>query len=409
MAAQSFEELNQRPLPAWWDETPFGIFIHWGAYAVPAWAEPIGPLGTFEPDHWMRHNPYAEWYWNTIQIDGSPAQQHHQEVWGGRPYDDFLDLWQAEHFDPADWVALFKRAGAGYVIPTTKHHDGIALWDAPETNGRNTVARGPQRDLVGDLASAARAEGMRFGTYYSGGLDWFMRPGVHAGGTFPEPADREYGAYAGRHAKDLVDRYAPDILWGDITWPVDARNFDTDGLGDVFNHFYERVPEGVVNDRFGPTHHSFRTSEYEAGREHETTEAWENCRGIGYSFGYNQVEDASHYLSGAQAAQHLVDIVSRGGHFLLNVGPCADGTIVDLQRRCLEDLATWMDSIDRSILRARPSSDVVEVEGDAWARPVTIDGRRAAFVARNGEGRASVKGVELPLPEGAEPVLVDLD
>ena len=114
--------------PTWLDDTPLGIFIHWGAYSVPGWAEPHGELGT-EPDEktWFTHNSYAEWYFNTIRIPGSPASRHHQETYGSLPYDCFLDMWRAERFDPDDWAALFKKAGAGLVIPTTKHHDGITL------------------------------------------------------------------------------------------------------------------------------------------------------------------------------------------------------------------------------------------------------------------------------------------
>ena len=120
----------------------------------------------------FRHNAYAEWYGNTIRIPGSPAAEHHREVYGDAPYDDFLDAWTAERFDPTAWAELFAAAGASYVIPTTKHHDGIALWDAPGTGTRNTVHRGPRRDLVQEIADAVRAVGLRFGVYYSGGLDW---------------------------------------------------------------------------------------------------------------------------------------------------------------------------------------------------------------------------------------------
>jgi alpha-L-fucosidase len=165
--------LSGRLVPEWFTDAKFGIFVHWGAYSVPAWAEPIGALGVVDPDVWFKHNPYAEWYWNTIRIEGSPAQEHHRTTHGGRPYDEFLDEWKAELFDPADWVELFARAGARYVVPTTKHHDGIALWDAPGTGIRNTVHRGPRRDLIADLAAAVRARDLRFGVYYSGGIDWY--------------------------------------------------------------------------------------------------------------------------------------------------------------------------------------------------------------------------------------------
>ena len=205
--ATSFEELSRRELPEWFADTPFGIFIHWGAYSVPAWAEPIGALGTIEWETWFRHNPYSEWYYNTIRIEGSPAAAHHREVYGDMPYDGLLDLWQAESFDPDEWASLFREAGAGYVIPTTKHHDGITLWDAPGTDGRNTVSRGPRRDLIQPIADAVRAAGMHFGVYYSGGLDWHVRPmpphttqeSVDQTG---RPMDAEYGAYCAEHCRD---------------------------------------------------------------------------------------------------------------------------------------------------------------------------------------------------------------
>ena len=165
MTSENWDDLS-RPLPEWFAKAKFGVFIHWGAYSVPAWAEPTGALGEVPDDQWFAHNPYAEWYFNTIRIDGSPAQEHHRTVHGGAPYDDFLDQWKAERFDPAAWAELFAHAGAEYVVPTTKHHDGIALWDAPGTASRNTVRRGPQRDLIGAIADAVRAEGMRFGVYY---------------------------------------------------------------------------------------------------------------------------------------------------------------------------------------------------------------------------------------------------
>ncbi len=385
--AKSFEELSERDLPQWYADTPFGIFIHWGAYSVSAWGEPIGALGTIEWETWFKHNPYSEWYFNTIRIEGSPAQEHHREVYGDMPYDGLLDLWQAEKFDPADWASLFRDAGAGYVIPTTKHHDGITLWDAPGTDGRNTVARGPKRDLLAPIAKAVREAGMHFGVYYSGGLDWHFRPmpphttndSVNDTG---RPKDAEYGAYCAMHCRDLIDRYQPEILWNDIQWPDDAKNFDPDGLGTLFNYFYSRVPTGVVNDRYGDTHSDYLTSEYSHLLANEGDKAWENCRGIGYSFAYNQLEDERHYLTGYQIARMLTDIVSRGGHFLLNVGPKADGTLPELQRTALMDLGTWMQAGAKEVLYgSRPVStqDVTPDDG-VWVRGVDKDGTRRLFV-----------------------------
>ncbi|WP_231121603.1 alpha-L-fucosidase [Motilibacter peucedani] len=361
-----------RPVPRWFAEAGLGIFVHWGAYSVPAWAEPTGELGAVDPAYWFVHNPYAEWYANTIRIDASPAQLHHQQVHGGAPYDDFLDQWHAEEFDPAGMVELFRRAGASYLVPVTKHHDGIALWDAPGTGTRNTVHRGPRRDLVAAFADATRAAGMRFGVYYSGGLDWHAAP-------FPplttddfsehRPNDETYARYAHAHLVDLVERYRPDLLWGDIEYP-DAGKPESDfSIADVFDRFYAAAPEGVVNDRRGLTHWDFRTSEYQLGTSVEGTGPWQNTRGIGLSFGYNSVEDASHHLDGPAAVKLLVDVVSRGGTLLLNVGPDAAGRVPELQRRCLEGLADWM-AVNADVVNAVTPVDpsLARPSDEPWVR-----------------------------------------
>jgi alpha-L-fucosidase len=362
----------ERPTPAWFKESGLGIFIHWGAYSVPAWAEPIGELGTIPKRYWFAHNPYAEWYFNTIRIDGSPAQQHHRKVYGGAPYDAFLDQWRAESFQASELTALFRRAGARFVIPTTKHHDGIALWDAPGSNGRNTVHRGPRRDLIQALAAATRAEGMRFGVYYSSGLDWHAAPTpaiVDDGTGFPRPNDSGYARYVYDHVMDLIDRYVPDILWGDIGYPDAGLPDGPYSLANIFDRFYAKVPGGVVNDRWGPSHWDFRTSEYQQGLEVQGRGMWQSCRGIGYSFGYNQLEDASHYLDSAAAIKELLDIVSRGGNFLLNVGPDAAGTIPALQRSCLEGMATWMAANGEAVHAVTPVDTAIARSADRpWTR-----------------------------------------
>ena len=388
-ASATPEEWNQlsRPVPEWFQNAPFGIFIHWGAYSVPAWAEPIGALGTIDDDReWFTHNPYAEWYYNTIRIDGSPAQQHQKEAFDGEDYDAFLDQWKAEQFDPADWAELFKFAGADYVVPTTKHHDGIALWDAPKTGERNTVHRGPRKDLIGEIARAVEEKGLRLGLYYSGGLDWHVRPfpphitseSVH---DTSRPKDAGYAEYAYNHVVDLVDKYRPDILWNDIEWPDAGKHFGEYGLGRLFQKFYAGNPEGLVNDRWGQTHKDYATSEYEHFSQSESESQWENCRGVGFSFGYNQVEGPEQSLTGQQLAQHLTDVVSRGGHFLLNVGPKADGTIPEIQRLALTDLGRWMATAKQYLAGALPLEDAPAVGGEhSWIRWVDRGPEVVAFV-----------------------------
>ncbi|WP_197077819.1 alpha-L-fucosidase [Actinobaculum suis] len=362
----------QRDLPAWYEEAKLGIFVHWGAYSVAGWAEPTAQLGEIPEDEgWYAHNPYAEWYFNTIRIPGSPAQQHHREVWGGCDYDDLLDFWQAEKFDAAALMQLFAQAGASYVVLTTKHHDGITLWQAPGTRGRNTVQRGPHRDLVGEYAQAARRQGLKFGAYYSGGLDWWYRPGpphltaasVH---DIDRPRDADYAAYALAHLRDLVRRYQPDVLWNDINWPDAGKELNTNiSLGNFFaEEYYATCPEGVVNDRWRVPHCDFLTSEYQADRGNEGERPWENCRGLGLSFGYNQVEGESEALSVEEAIYTVVDAAARGGRVLLGVSPKADGQLPAWQVRILEGIGTWMRE-GGQILRTinRPGITPVQVEG----------------------------------------------
>ena len=117
-----------RPTPQWFEDAPLGIFVHWGPYSVPAWAEDHGELGVEEDwEAWFTHNSYAEWYFNTIRIPGSPAAQRHKDLYGSASYDAFLDAWDPDAWDPAEWMRLFHRAGAGYAVLTTKHHDGVTL------------------------------------------------------------------------------------------------------------------------------------------------------------------------------------------------------------------------------------------------------------------------------------------
>lgn len=381
----------QREVPSWYLDAKFGIFIHWGAYSVPAWALPIGELGAVEEKTWFKNNPYAEWYYNTVRIEGSPTWKHHQEVYGGAPYDNFLDMWKAENFDPDNWVDLFARAGARYVVPTTKHHDGITLWDAPGTGTRNTVHRGPKRDLIADLAGATKKRGLHFGVYYSGGLDWSITdlpPLVsHHDVANVRPQDAAYSMYAYEHCMDLIRKHEPEVLWNDIEWPDFSKQGGPDvpySLAALFKNYYDRVPTGVIDDRWGDTHRDFITSEYQLKTDLEGQGLFENCRGIGYSFGYNQIETEEHYMSVPQLLTHLIDIVSRGGNFLLNVGPTASGEIPAIQRQILEGTADWMAVNSEAIHGTRAVSGLAGSD-TPWVRFTSKGDSLFAFVKGSGE------------------------
>lgn len=393
-------EPGSRPLPTWYDDAKLGIFVHWTAAAVPAFA-PVNdsPFDLAAEGGWeeaMRRSPYTEWYQNSIAIEGSPAAIHHAAVHGNRPYDDFVKTfldghagWQAE-----PWADLFRAAGARYVVLVTKHHDGVLLW--PSATPNPVKERwGSERDIVGDLASAVRSHGMRFGTYYSGGLDWSF-------GGLPMldfqqmlaaiPQTDEYTAYVEAHWHELIDRYRPDVLWADIGSPAALD------LPALFQRYYAAVPDGVINNRFdwmvqstGGMHCDFVTPEYSTkGDKHRK---WESTRGIGTSFGYNREEDESSYLSPNALVRMFIDIVANGGNLLLNVGPNGDGTIPFPQAQRLLALGWWLRINGDAIYGTRP-----------WARTegTTGDGVDVRYTTRDGAVFAIVCGT----PESE---VVDLD
>src|SRR6187551_104495 len=159
-----------RPLPAWFDDAKFGIFVHWTPATVPAFA-PTTTSATWIAS--MGDSPYCEWYQNSLAVPGSPVHEHHREHYGDLPYDAFVEQFLAglRGWDAEPWADLFASAGARYVVLVTKHHDGVALWPTAHRNPFKSDWQA-ERDIVGELAAAVRRRGMRFGTYYSGGLDW---------------------------------------------------------------------------------------------------------------------------------------------------------------------------------------------------------------------------------------------
>jgi alpha-L-fucosidase len=352
----------ERPLPAWFDEAKLGIFVHWTAAAVPAFA-PVGdsPFDQAAEHGWetaLSNMPYVEWYQNSISIDGSQAQRHHRETYGDAPYDDFVDTFLGSNagWHPDTWADLFKAAGGRYVVLVTKHHDGVLLWPSEHPNPHKKGWQST-RDLVGELASAVRDRDMRFGTYYSGGLDWTfggLPMKDFASMLAAVPQTDEYLAYANLHWRELIDRYEPSVLWNDIGYPASA---DLEGL---FAEYYERVPDGVVNNRFdmiaqtgGQVHTDFVTPEYSTdgakyGRK------WESTRGIGTSFGYNRDEPDDGYLSVDELVHLLVGVVANGGNLLLNVGPTGQGTIPWAQAERLLGLGWWLRTNGQAIYGTRP-------------------------------------------------------
>jgi alpha-L-fucosidase len=390
----------ERPLPAWYDDVKFGIFIHWGPYAVPCYAPVDRDMGDlFRAGDWaevFRWSPYTEWYQNSWALEGSPTAAHHAATYGERTYTDFVDEFHSRSVgaDMSQWADLFQAAGARYVIPVTKHHDGFLMWRSATANPFREGWMA-ERDHIAELADAVRARAMRLGLYYSGGLDWtFAEPHIDGlAAMFANiPATDEYCDYATAHVRELIDRFSPSVLWNDIGWPSPLDPSDT------LRYFYRAVPDGVVNDRFdmvasaqGRVHSDFATPEYSttatAGRK------WEVCRGIGRSFGYNRMEHEGTMPSVDELVWMLVDIVARGGNLLLNVGPSADGQIPLAQVLRLTALGWWLRVNGDAVFGTEPWGPRVAITGD---------GRELRYTSRDGTVYASVQGAphtEVRLPD----------
>ena len=333
--AQSYEpkweSLDRRPLPAWYADAKFGIFIHWGVYSVPAW----GPVGE-----------YAEWYWQRIKSDDpkhAAWRQFHEANYGpGFDYREFAPQFRAELFNPAHWADVFARSGAKYVVLTSKHHDGFALWpsaEASRTWGRpwNAVEAGPKRDLLGDLADATRERGLTFGIYFSF-YEWFNP-------LWLSDKKRFVSEHMLPQFKDVVSRYRPALIFNDGEWDLPSAEWRSEELlAWLFNESPVR-DEVVVNDRWGKEtrhkHGSYWTTEYAAGLK-DGAHPWEENRGMGHSYGLNRAERAEDYKGTRELVLLLADTVSRGGRLLLDIGPAADGTIPPLMEQRLLEIGDWL-------------------------------------------------------------------
>ena len=342
-----WESLDKRPVPSWWTEAKFGIFIHWGPYAVPA-------FGNVSKDGKFAWDCYAEWYQGFMLKGKKPYLDHHEKFYHNAPYGNFAAQFKAEHFDAAEWAKLFRKAGAKYVVLTSKHHDGYALWPSPESPYYNSVAVGSGRDLAGEFCKAMRDAGLRRGFYFSM-LEYAnpLYPGIRDGKPSPSAlSPEEWNRRVNLpQLKELAENYEADIIWPDGEWDYPSeRHSSKEYLAWLFNE--SKVKDTVVvNDRWGKEcrgrHGGHYTTEYalEGGDTSGDSEMhpWEECRGIGNSFGYSRFETPKDYMSRERCVETLVSCVSRGGNLLLNVGPTADGRIPAIMQDRLLAIGRWLD------------------------------------------------------------------
>jgi alpha-L-fucosidase len=363
-AQQKYEadwaSIDSRPIPQWFTDAKFGIFIHWGLYSVPSWA-------TISAGHGGEN--FSEWYWWWLDGKKSPAYiAHHKETYGeDLRYQDFVDGFTCEMFDPAQWAELFKEAGARYVVLTSKHHEGYALWPSVHSWNWNSVDTGPHRDLAGDLSTAVKAAGLHMGFYYSL-YEWFNP-------LYRSDLDKYVDTHMIPQMKDLVTRYEPDVVWPDGEWEHPSEKWkSTEFLAWLYNESPVRETV-VVNDRWGKEtrgkHGGYWTTEY--GHMHSDNlegkmiiHPWEECRGIGNSFGYNRNESLADYSTSERLVHLLIEKVSGGGNLLLNVGPTADGRIPVIMQQRLLDMGRWLKTNGEAIYGTSAWSTPRQEDIDAY-------------------------------------------
>ncbi len=366
----SWESLDSRATPGWFNEAKFGIFIHWGAYSVPAW-RPISD---------KLYASYSSWYYARVIDDHKQGgHEFHTRNFGEDfEYRQFGPMFKAELFDPDYWADLFYRSGAKYVVLTSKHHEGFCLWPtkSPYKKNWNSMDVGPRRDLVGELTRAVRKKGLKMGLYYSI-IEFETNPtGRTESGYFLNaktiekyqiPLDKYVDGHLIPQLKELVLNYQPSLIFSDGgEWDESEEYWKTK---EFLAWLYNEAPnkdEVVVNDRWAKgmpgKHGDYFSSEYKDTDAVGSDHPWEESRGMGGSYGFNRAENIDDYSSSEELIHELVDIAGRGGNLLLNVGPTADGRIPVIMQQRLIDIGQWLKVNGEAIYGSRawrkaPSGD----------------------------------------------------
>ncbi len=393
----TWESLQQYRVPEWYCDAKFGIFIHWGVYSVPAFG--------------------SEWYSRNMYIRGSREYEHHIKTYGPHRdfgYKDFIPMFKAEKFDAAEWADLFKTAGAQYVVPVAEHHDGFQMYDSA-LSVWNSKNMGPKRDVLGELsfecekrglkncASSHRVEhwffmghGREFDSDIKeplkrGDLYWPSMPERDHFDSFSEPAPTsEYLEDWLCRCCELVDRYRPKLVYFD--WWIHHSSVKP-YLKKFAAYYYNRAEEWgegvVINYKHDAMAFGTGVVDIERGQFSDAKPyIWQTDTAVAKnSWCYT---DANSYKTAAQIICDMVDIVSKNGRMLLNIGPKADGTIPDADRDILIEIGKWLDingeAIYGSRLWRKPSEGPTKItEGqfaDSEPKPYTSEDIR--FTVNNG-------------------------
>ncbi|XP_075059327.1 plasma alpha-L-fucosidase isoform X2 [Mixophyes fleayi] len=336
----TWESLDSRPIPDWFDDVKFGIFIHWGVFSVPSFG--------------------SEWFWWYWQ--GRKMQPYVSFMSKNYPpdfrYEDFGPQFTAEFYDPQRWASTLMASGAKYVVLTSKHHEGYTLWGSKFSWNWNSVDVGSKRDLVGELAEAIRqTTDMHFGLYHSL-FEWFNP-------LFQLDKNNSFQTHYFPDSKSLpelyeiVMKYKPEILWSDGDGNAPYTYWNSTGfLAWLYNE--SPVRDSVVtNDRWGSgcicKHGGYYTCSDRYNPGHLLPHKWENCMTIDKrSWGYRRNALISEMLTIEQLVQELVETVSCGGNLLMNIGPTHDGRIPVVFEERLIQMGKWLNVNGESIYSTKP-------------------------------------------------------
>ena len=382
-----WDSLARFQVPAWYQDAKFGIFIHWGVYAVPAFGN--------------------EWYPRNMYKPGTPEFAHHVATYGPQArfgYKDFVPRLTGERFDARQWAAIVKAAGARYVVPVAEHHDGFAMYDSAFTRW-NAARMGPKRDVIGELASAVRAEGLVFGlSSHRVEHWWFFDQGRTFDSDVRDPRYRDlYGPAVDQKTSEaqqtppdrafledwlarcteLVDKYQPQLVWFD--WWI-AQPAVHPYLREFAAYYYNRGAQrhqGVAINYKKHGGESFPDTagvlDIERGQLAGMRELfWQTDTSVSKtSWGY---VTSHQYKTVDSIVDDLVDIVSKNGALLLNVGPKADGTIPEAEERMLREIGAWLAVNGEAIYGTRPWDVFGEGPTEVVEGPFADD-KRQAFTA----------------------------
>jgi alpha-L-fucosidase len=350
-AAQAAAQTTENETPAqrdarmeWWREARFGLFIHWGVYSVPA--------GTYKD---KQIGGIGEWIMRSAEI---PVTE----------YRAFARDFNPVKFDPAAWAALAEEAGMKYIVITSKHHDGFALFPSDVTNWDIADATPYGQDLIGRLAAAARQRGLKFGLYYSQAQDWThpggAKAGIEDGQGWCEEHKGQFDDYlkaiALPQTREILTRYKPDILWWDTPYLMTRER------AEPLHALLGLVPGIIANNRLGGDFAGDSdTPEQEIPETGIAGRDWETCMTMNDTWGYKSYDD--NWKTPETLIRNLVDIASKGGNYLLNIGPRPDGTIPEVSIERLKTVGRWMKVNGQAIYGTTASP----TRKPAWGRITT--------------------------------------